>query len=188
MDHYVDIKILPDPEFPAPMLMNALFSKLHRALAEKQADNIGVSFPKVDEKKPSTGDVLRLHSSHSALQQLFGENWLKGMRDHLEVGKILPIPSDALHRQVTRVQVKSNSARMRRRYQKRHPDAVEEEIEKLIPDHKEQRSTLPYLQLKSQSSGQQFRFFIKHHEPQAQPVSGSFNCYGLSNSATVPWF
>ena len=32
MDHYLDIRLLPDPEFPAPLLMNALFTKLHRAL------------------------------------------------------------------------------------------------------------------------------------------------------------
>ncbi|MET0043908.1 MAG: type I-F CRISPR-associated endoribonuclease Cas6/Csy4, partial [Candidatus Thiodiazotropha sp. 6PLUC3] len=30
MDHFQDLQILPDPEFSTPMLMNALFAKLHR--------------------------------------------------------------------------------------------------------------------------------------------------------------
>ena len=32
MDAFVDLTLLPDPEFPATTLMNALFSKLHRGL------------------------------------------------------------------------------------------------------------------------------------------------------------
>lgn len=32
MDHYIDILLLPDPEFPASMLMGALYNKLHKAL------------------------------------------------------------------------------------------------------------------------------------------------------------
>lgn len=30
MKHYLEIQVQPDPEFPAPHLMNALFAKLHR--------------------------------------------------------------------------------------------------------------------------------------------------------------
>lgn len=32
MDHYLDIRVLPDPEFSAQTLLEALFAKLHRAL------------------------------------------------------------------------------------------------------------------------------------------------------------
>ena len=32
MDHYVDIDVRTDPEFPAHQLMSALYAKLHRAL------------------------------------------------------------------------------------------------------------------------------------------------------------
>ena len=45
MDSYIDIRVRPDPEFSMPMLMNALVSKLHRALVAINADDIGISFP-----------------------------------------------------------------------------------------------------------------------------------------------
>ncbi len=35
MDHYLEIRVLPDPEFSSEMLMAALFAKLHRALGAR---------------------------------------------------------------------------------------------------------------------------------------------------------
>ena len=32
MDHYLDIRVLPDPEFGQVELLNALYAKLHRVL------------------------------------------------------------------------------------------------------------------------------------------------------------
>ena len=57
-----------------------------------------------------------------------------------------------------------------------------------IPDSVERRPNLPYVQLRSSSTAQPFCLFIDHGPLQAQAVSGSFNTYGLSNSATIPWF
>lgn len=50
MDYYLDIKLMEDLEFSAPILMNALFSKLHRALVEVSQGEIGVSFPVLSGK------------------------------------------------------------------------------------------------------------------------------------------
>ncbi len=46
----------------------------------------------------------------------------------------------------------------------------------------------PYLELQSASSGQLYRVFIEMGEIQDKPVTGDFNHFGLSKSATVPWF
>lgn len=35
MDHYIEIRVLPDPEFTEEMLMAALMAKLHRALGQR---------------------------------------------------------------------------------------------------------------------------------------------------------
>jgi CRISPR-associated endonuclease Csy4 len=35
VDHFLDIRVLPDPEFGEEMLMAALFAKLHRALGAR---------------------------------------------------------------------------------------------------------------------------------------------------------
>ena len=40
MDHYLEIRVLPDPEFSEEMLMAALMAKLHRArTGEFRSDN-----------------------------------------------------------------------------------------------------------------------------------------------------
>ncbi len=61
MDHYIEIRVLPDPEFSEEMLMAALMAKLHRALGQRGKGDIGVSFP-AHGIKP--GAVLRLHGEH----------------------------------------------------------------------------------------------------------------------------
>ncbi|MDR1063169.1 MAG: type I-F CRISPR-associated endoribonuclease Cas6/Csy4 [Azoarcus sp.] len=205
MDHYLDIHIRTDPEFSAPQLMNALFSKLHQALVALKSTGIGVSFPEVDEEKPSLGTCLRLHGTAAALSTLMEWPWLQGLRDYLHLGKVSPVPMRAQHRQVRRVLTKSNPERLRRRQIRRHGYQTEEDarqaaIQRLIKDHqisyvaaskqvdRTQKCELPFLSLKSQSTGQAFRLFIRHDPPVHQPQAGFFNSYGLSASATVPWF
>ena len=64
MDKYIDITLMPDPEFETQQLMNALFSKLHRAIGEAAPGEIGVSFPKAGKR---LGDQLRLHGTQESL-------------------------------------------------------------------------------------------------------------------------
>ena len=85
MDHYQDIRVLPDPEFSEPQLMAALFAKLHRALAAYAQGDIGVSFPSMQR---TPGTVLRLHGSCKALTELQQSGWLKGLRDYTGVDLI----------------------------------------------------------------------------------------------------
>jgi CRISPR-associated endonuclease Csy4 len=63
-----------------------------------------------------------------------------------------------------------------------------EEAEQAIPDSAAERLDLPYVVLNSQTTGQQFRLFVEHRPPQEQAASGPFSAYGLSPTATVPWF
>ncbi len=188
MDSYLNIRLLPDPEFSPLTLMNALYSKLHRALADLKSLNIGVSFPEVDKDGPGLGKLLRLHGSKDALSALMEKTWLKGMRDHVEVSGIMPVPDKVQHIAIRRSQAKSNPERLRRRQMRRHNLTAEEAIKRIPETVKGERLKLPYLSLKSQSTGQNFRIFIEHHRPQEYPVEGTFNTYGLSSRGTVPWF
>ena len=81
MDAYLELQLLPDPEFPPAMLMNALFAKLHRALVSHGEGRIGISFPDVGSGQ--LGQRLRLHGQAGDLEQLMAGNCLQGMRDHL---------------------------------------------------------------------------------------------------------
>lgn len=185
MDAYLELQLLPDPEFPPAMLMNALFAKLHRALVSHGEGRIGISFPDVGSGQ--LGQRLRLHGQAGDLEQLMAGNCLQGMRDHLAAFAIRPVPDGASHRIVRRVQAQSNPERLRRRLIRRKGVGAQE-ARAAIPDSAAQRLNLPWLEISSQSTGQTFRLFIEHLPIQATASPGSFSAYGLSNEASVPWF
>jgi len=187
LDAFADIKLLADPEFPAPMLMNALFSKFHRHLTKFGAGSIGVSFPDSRDPGKSLGARLRLHGNFVDLQRFLATDWLSGMRDHVAIAPPEAVPSGARHRVVRRVQAKSNPERERRRLIARK-GISEGEARIAIPDFCAETLTLPFLVLKSGSTKQQFRLFVDHLPLRDDAQQGVFNAYGLSASATVPWF
>lgn len=184
MDFYLEITILPDSEFKDTMLMSELFSKLHLFLAQRRKGDIGVSFPNVGI---TLGNILRLHGTQEALNQLITTNWLGLMLDHVNVSNILQVPDGSKHRAVRRVQVKSSVERLRRRSILKGWLTEEESI-KQIPLSNEKRLKLPFVQLKSLSSRQGFRLFIEHGPLKDKNESGVFTFYGLGGSTTVPWF
>lgn len=188
--HFIDITLLPDSEFSHAHLMGALVAKLHRVLALEQSIDIGVSYPQhvVHPLLHRTlGNVLRLHSAPVALERLLALDWLKGMRDHTQVGELRPVPTGVQYRTVQRRQFKTNVERLRRRRMKRKGETAEQ-ASAAIPGDIEQSPNLPYVQLRSSSTGQFFRLCIEHGPLVAKPVEGPFNAYGLGQMATVPWF
>ena len=187
MDSYIELQLLPDPEFHVTTLMNALFAKLHRGLVSHGEGRIGISFPDVEQEVGGLGSRLRLHGPAADLERLMSANWQQGMRDHLSFTPVAPVPTGASHRIVRRVQAKSSPERARRRLMARKGVSLDEAIRR-IPDSLAQRLDFPYLELASQSTGQSFRLFVEHLPKQTAPVQGMFNAYGLSSSATVPWF
>ena len=187
MDHYLEIRLLPDPEFKTTVLMNALFAKLHRALFDLDARCIGVSFPAADVDRPCLGDRLRLHGTSGDLQSLMAVEWLTGMRDHIELRGAVMVPDRVRYRVVKRVQAKSSPERLRRRLAKRK-GMTEDEARRAIPLSAAERLNLPYVTIKSRSTGQDFRLFVDQRPPFDHAISGAFNHYGLSATATVPWF
>lgn len=187
MDHYLDIRLRPDPEFSAAHLMTALFAKLHRALVAMQNSSIGISFPDVQPERPMLGERLRLHGSAAALRDLMAQAWLSGMHDHAQVSEVHAVPATVQYRTVHRVQTKSNAERLRRRLMKRH-NLTAEEAQQRIPDSTERSLNLPFLNLHSRSTEQSFRLFIQHGPLQEKSEEGAFNAYGLGNGATIPWF
>lgn len=202
MDHYIDIRLQPDAEFAPAMLMAALFTKLHKVLAAGGQSGVGVSFPHIvmaDTLVPppssrkgahpryALGHVLRLHGTGPVLQSFQATDWLSGMRDHVLCSAVLTVPHGVSHRVVSRVQAKSNPERLRRRQMRRH-GLTQEQAQERIPDSAAEMLDLPFLILRSQSTGQTFRLFIRLGPEQTTPVPGAFGAYGLSPQTTVPWF
>lgn len=187
MDYYLEIQLQPDPDFVPDMLMNALFSKLHKALVENPQLTVAVSFPEYSLSPRGLGSCLRLHGKQQDLESLQGTTWLTGMRDHVAYQGIQAAPSNAKQVLVKRVQSKSNIERLVRRNAKRK-NTSEEEARTNYQAVEPKTLRLPFVNLNSQSSGQKFSLFIKQSKPQENPQAGEFNRYGLSQTATVPWF
>ncbi len=184
MESYQDIRLLPDPEFGTELLMAALFAKLHRVLGQYAAGQIGISFPRAAQ---TPGDTLRLHGNDQALMALNQQPWRKGLNDHIASDEIKPVPPDVKYRTVSRVQVKSNAERLRRRAVKKGWLTEEQALER-ISDRQSKRCNLPFIAVKSLSTGESFRLFILQGELRDSPSAGIFSSYGLSASTTIPWF
>lgn len=187
LTHYLDIHLRPDPEFSASQLLAALYAKLHRALVQLRSEDLAVCFPGYSYKPLGLGQTLRVLGNAERLGQLMALPWLSGMADHIHVTAIAEVPAGAAHRQLTRAQAKSNPERLRRRQMKRHGLTAEQARER-IPDSAAESLRLPFMPVRSASTGQAFLLFLRLGQPIPAPMAGSFNAYGLSATATIPWF
>lgn len=188
LSHYLDLQLRPDPEITPTQLLAALYARLHRALVTAPtAPSIAVGFPGYDASRHTLGECLRLYASEAALQPWATGAWLGSLRDHVSMAAPLPVPAHAAHRTLRRVQVKSSPERLRRRLMKRH-NISEAQARERIPDSVGRATDLPYVQMVSTSTAQQFKLFLDLGEAHSQPQAGDFNTYGLSATATVPWF
>lgn len=186
--HYVDLTVVPDAETGVPVLLGALYDKLHRALVQLRIDSLGVSFPQYSVIPRNLGDTLRLHGTEATLRGFLTHDWLRGLRDQVRVSEVSPVPASAQHRNVRRRQFKSNVERLRRRRMKRKGETAEQAAH-AIPDSAAEKPHLPYVHLRSLSTGQPFCLFVAMGEPSPDPVPGTFNSYGLGErGATIPWF
>ena len=187
MECFVDLELRPDPEFAAHLLLGALYTKLHGALAPSNKMGIAVCFPGYQSRPPTLGTRMRLLGSRLALQMLSRTDWLNGMHDHVRIGALAEVPVDVPYRTLRRVQAKSNPERLRRRLMKRH-GLDETQARERILDSAAEKVDLPFVQLQSRSTGQTFRLFLSLDPEQSAPTPGDFNAYGLSRNATIPWF
>ena len=187
MDHYIDIKLLPDPEFPPTMLMNALFAKFHKGLIDHGGGDIGISFPEISQGTRTLGQRLRIHGNKDSLDRLMSLSWMQGIRDLVTTMPIQPVPDGAGYRVVRRVQAKSSPERLRRRLMARKGIGMEA-ARVAIPDCAAEILDLPFVEVTSRSTGHRFRVFIEHGKLKPTATSGAFSSYGLSATATVPWF
>ncbi|WP_069733913.1 type I-F CRISPR-associated endoribonuclease Cas6/Csy4, partial [Enterobacter sp. IF2SW-P2] len=79
MEHYLEIRGLPDPAFSVEMRMASLRANVRRAEGQRGLGDIGSSFP-AHGIKP--GAMLRLHGSQQALSELDSLAWRKGLSDY----------------------------------------------------------------------------------------------------------
>lgn len=193
MTHYLDITLAPDAEICANHLLSAIHSRLHIALVESASDDIGISFPgysydpgRSRKNLNTLGTVIRLHGSAERLEQLMAQQWIGHLREQVGLYPIRQVPAGAALIQIRRVQTRSSPARIRRRQMKRQGLTAEQALA-IYPDENQKTTDLPFLRLRSHSTGKPFPLFISQ-SPANMATIGKFNAYGLSATATVPSF
>lgn len=183
MKYYLDIKIKPDAEMRENLLLNKVYSKLHKRLYEIQSTEIGISFP---QYKVLLGRVIRLHGTEKKLNELQAGQWLGGLSGYCETGKVKCIPDDTQYRTVSRIQSNMTESKLRRLIQR--GSISTDEIKTYKAKMFQKGLDNPYLELESASNGHKHRRYLQFGELLAEPVSGEFDHFGLSKTATVPWF
>lgn len=192
MKYYLDITLLPDTEANLGFLWHKVYQQIHLALVEhKTGDNtsdVAVSFPEYSVGRYPMGSKLRLFAaSEKSLQALDLPQWLQHYTDYTHCTSITAVPGSVTQYAVfKRVQFDTNIERMARRRVKRKDETLEQALA-YLSGFTDQTSKLPFINMNSLSKGQQFRFFIQR-DMALEPAKGLFNTYGLSHTATVPWF
>lgn len=183
MDYYQDIKITADDEMRENVLLNKVYSKLHKVLFILKSTNIGISFP---EHKIMLGDVIRLHGAEAKLNELQTVDWLGGLKGYCVISAIQAIPVDVMYRNISRIQSNMTEAKLRRLIKR--GSITQEETKAYKAKMFQQGMDNPYLELESGSNGHKHRRYLQFGELGSQLVKGEFDQFGLSKTATVPWF
>jgi len=193
MKYYIDLTLIPDSEANLGFLWHKVYQQLHIALVEnKNSDNgsaVALSFPNYGDNKFPLGNKLRLlANSKEKLTTLDVNKWLSRLTDYTHCTSIKDVPkSVSEYACFKRKQFMTNISRQARRRVKRHGGTLEKALH-YYAGLEDEKTNLAFINIKSLSHDQQFRLFIEC-EKFNQPISGQFNCYGLSKTnATVPWF
>lgn len=183
MEYFIDIKIKPDAEMRINVLLNKTYSKLHKALFTLKSTEIGISFP---HYKVMLGNVIRLHGTENKLTELQSSDWLGGLKGYCTVSSIQAIPTGVSHRNISRIQANMTETKLRRLIKRGSITEAEVKVYKAKMFSKGIDN--PYLELESGSNGHKHRRYLQLGELTNSPVSGVFDSFGLSKTATVPWF
>jgi len=183
MSSYFDIKLLPDAEISTPVLMNAVYIKLHKLLCDIGSTTIGISFPKYSA---TLGSVLRLHGTEVDLAALKKQHWLGGMLGYCSLSDVLPVPEGVKHRTIGRKQSNMTESKLNRLLKR--GSITEDEAKQYRAKMLSKGLNNPYVELVSASNGHKHRRFMVFGDLLGSPVEGEFDQFGLSKTATVPWF
>lgn len=183
MDFYLDIKIKPDDEMRENVLLNKVYTKLHKALLTQKSTGIAVSFPCY---KVILGNVIRLHGSEEKLTRLQSFNWLGGLKGYCDISLIQSIPNEVVYRTVSRIQSNMTEAKLRRLVKRE--SISQDEIKGYKAKMFQKGLGNPYLELDSSSNGHKHRRYIAFGEIVKSATQGEFDFFGLSKTATTPWF
>ncbi len=164
--------------------------------------NIALSIPKYGDKDYPLGDKIRLFfQSKQQLDSFDVEKTLKRLQDYVYISSIKDVPTIVKQYvcfQRKRIDGETRTADKLIKKARHISKKFTVDYEQLLAELKEkpltEREKLPFIQVESQSSEKlenndktQFKLFIEKKLCN-KSCKGTFSCYGLSKTATVPWF
>jgi CRISPR-associated endonuclease Csy4 len=183
MKFYLDIQVQPDAEMAENILMNKVYSKLHKALYDLNSTAIGISFPSY---KVMLGNVIRVHGAEDKVIALQATQWLGGLSGYCQVSAIQEIPNQVTYRTIARKQANMTNAKLKRLLKR--GSISKEDAKQYTAKMFTQGFDNAYFELESTSNNQLYRRYIEFGNLQEQKTSGNFDSFGLSKVATIPWF
>jgi len=184
MNHYIELQIKPDAEMRENLLLNKVYTKLHKALWTMKSTDIGVSFPKLNSR---LGDCIRIHGSEAQLNSLQELKWLGALTGYCLVSAIQQIPgNNVTYRVISRKQANMTQAKLRRLIKR--GSILGEEVKTYKAKMFRQGLDAPFLELQSSSNGQKHRRYLDFGDIVDTPSDGLFDSFGLSKNATIPWW
>lgn len=170
MNYYVDICVCSVKD------MNQKYTELHKALYEMHSNKIGVSFPLLGD---TMGRILRVHGNMESLVKL------RNYYPYYLLMDISKTPKEVQHCIYKRRQPTMSQSKIRRLIKRGNMpvDKIAEYNKKM----NERKTRLPYLEIRSASSGQLYRRFIKKIISEKNE-EGNFDCFGFSETRTVPFW
>lgn len=195
MQYYVEVTLLPNDDIGHYFLWGKVYQQLHLALVALAAGGpsaLGICFPEYSTAQPRLGRKVRIFAdSQAQLTQLDLAHWFSRLSDYCHISSVKPVPTHTQYAQVARKQCVTSPQRLARRRAKRKGQSYDEALAHFTGFNAE-LSRLPFVTLHSESTQalqvkHRFKLFIAQvlvHRPQ----TGAFTGYGLSQTATVPWF
>jgi CRISPR-associated endonuclease Csy4 len=207
MKYFLDITLLPDAENTLGSIWQKVFQQVHIALVDnKIGDNesaVALCIAQYDEKDSSLGSKLRLFAANQEqLSKIDIEKWLSRLTDFCHVSSIKLVPNNVRQFACFKQKRIKGQGRVESQLLKKAKHIAEKynlEFDKCLEELKVKsqfvKSSLPFVHVESQQTKKivanerqaTFPLFIER-ELSTQSIIGAFDCYGLSKTATVPWF
>ncbi|WP_026879512.1 type I-F CRISPR-associated endoribonuclease Cas6/Csy4 [Ignatzschineria larvae DSM 13226] len=204
MKYYQEITLIDHVEISPYFILSRVFGQLHLAFVEQKGkDNrvrYGLSFPEYyhEDKKSGLGKKIRIFAeTKEELFLLVLPKWLERLSDYVHIQSIKEVPNKIegyakYQRYHSKGDVRLEKERRgyAEHYAQQNSVSIEEALSRY--SHWERREVnLPYIQIKSLRSDQNFKLFIKK-EIVSVDSDNSFNqlftTYGLSAGGIVPEF
>lgn len=207
MKYYLDITLLPDAEANLGFLWQKVFQQVHIALVDNKVGErespVAISIVRYGEEAFPLGNKLRLFAANEEqLSQLNIGKWLSRLTDYCHVSYVNQVPANVIQFARFKRQRVKGEARLASQLEKKAKHIAEKfdlNYKKCFGELKlnsqYSKSSLPFVYVESQETKKRlgnvkqsvFPLFIER-ELFSQAVAGKFDCYGLSKTATVPWF